>query len=203
MIALASYLGFIGTSLVIEATPGPNMGYLAVLAASEGRKPGFAAVAGVALGLLLVGMAALGGLAVLVAEWPMVYMGLGWLGILYMVGLAWEAWQAQGAGDEAPGQSMRRYFRRGLVTNILNPKAFIFYIGIMPQFVDGMHVDADSLLLVLSYVAVATIVHGGIVMMTSTLRPYLQSGDKMRKVNRVFGILLLAIAAWLAYGLHA
>jgi threonine/homoserine/homoserine lactone efflux protein len=53
---------FILTSLIIEMTPGPNMAYLAVLGASRGRLAGFSAVAGVALGLALLGIAAgLGG----------------------------------------------------------------------------------------------------------------------------------------------
>ena len=59
--------GFALTSLIVELTPGPNMAYLALIAATEGRRPGFAAVAGVALGLGVLGLAAGFGLATLIA----------------------------------------------------------------------------------------------------------------------------------------
>ena len=48
--------GFVLTAFLIELTPGPNMAYLALIAATEGRRPGYAAVAGVALGLTVLGL---------------------------------------------------------------------------------------------------------------------------------------------------
>ena len=63
-------LSFTLASLLIELTPGPNMTYLALVAAAEGRRAGFAAVAGVALGLAVIGLAAALGVAELVPALP-------------------------------------------------------------------------------------------------------------------------------------
>ena len=71
--SLITFLSFLLTCLIIEATPGPNMAYLAVLSATHGRKAGFAATAGIALGLLLVGIAAAFGVASLISNSSLAY----------------------------------------------------------------------------------------------------------------------------------
>lgn len=60
-------------SLIVELMPGPNMAYLAPVAATEGRRRGYAAVSGVALGLAVPGLLASTGLATLIAASPMAY----------------------------------------------------------------------------------------------------------------------------------
>lgn len=74
---LTSYLA---TVLLIELTPGPNMAYLAALTLGRGRRAGLAAVAGVALGLAVIGIAAVLGFAALVAASPMLWNALRWAG---------------------------------------------------------------------------------------------------------------------------
>ena len=63
-------LAFAATCVAIEITPGPNMTDLAMVAATEGRRAGFALVVGITLGLALVGLAAALGLAALIATVP-------------------------------------------------------------------------------------------------------------------------------------
>ena len=87
-------ISFAFAAVLVELTPGPNMAWLALLAATEGRARGFAAVAGVALGLGLMGAAAALGLAALVQTQPQVYQALRWAGMLYLLWLALEAWRA-------------------------------------------------------------------------------------------------------------
>ncbi|HMO08654.1 MAG TPA: LysE family transporter, partial [Paracoccaceae bacterium] len=72
--------GFALASLLSELVPGPNMGYLALVAAAEGRRAGLAAVGGVALGLAGLGLAAAFGIAALVAASPAAYGLLRWGG---------------------------------------------------------------------------------------------------------------------------
>ncbi len=79
----ATLAAFAGTSLIIELTPGPNMAYLAVLSLSSGRKAGFAAALGVALGLMIVGFAAALGLSAVIIAVPVIYDVLRWTGIGY------------------------------------------------------------------------------------------------------------------------
>src|SRR5690606_24551245 len=79
--------------LLVELTPGPNMGSLAALSASQGRTAGFRAVAGVTLGLAFYMLLAVLGVAEILAAAPLVYGALRWAGVAYLLYLAWEAWR--------------------------------------------------------------------------------------------------------------
>ncbi len=160
-LATETLAGFALTSLIIELTPGPNMAYLAMIAATEGRRPGYAAVAGVALGLAVVGLIAAFGLATAITAQPVLYQTLRWGGVGYLLWLAWDGWRDADAALEhaARGSTLLRYFRRGLVTNLLNPKAAVFYIAVLPGFLPAEAAVAQAVALSATYVAVATGVH--------------------------------------------
>lgn len=96
-------LGFAITALIIELTPGPNMAWLALLSATEGRKAGLAATAGIAVGLLLIAAVSALGLAALIDNHPAIYETLRWAGALFLLYLAWEGWRA--AGESSPAST--------------------------------------------------------------------------------------------------
>jgi threonine/homoserine/homoserine lactone efflux protein len=195
-------LSFAVTCLVIELTPGPNMAYLAVLSASEGRRAGLAATAGVALGLLLLSLAAALGLSAIITQSPTAYAVLRWSGVAFLLYLAWEAYSA--AGETSPAhfgdhENLARYFQRGLVNNLLNPKAALFYVAILPSFVDASRpVIAQTAGLSLVSVVIATFVHAVIVALAGAAQPWLQEGSRARAMRRVMAVLLAGIALWLA-----
>jgi threonine/homoserine/homoserine lactone efflux protein len=193
---------FILTCLVIELTPGPNMGYLALLSAREGRRAGFAAAVGVALGLSLIGFAAAAGIALVVASFPPLYEALRWAGVAYMMWLAWDAWagREQAAGNEAAALFV--YFRRGLITNILNPKAFIFYITILPRFSGAEASYINVSILTVLYVLIATLIHITIVSAAGAARPWLEDPRRTLVARRVFAVMLALIAVWFAVTTH-
>ena len=110
-------LAFALTAAIIEITPGPNMAYIATLSLSHGLRVGFAAVAGIALGLATYGIAAALGLAELIDSSRWLYDALRWAGVVYLVWLAWDAWSSESetAGAMEIGDSQPwRAFRRGL-----------------------------------------------------------------------------------------
>ena len=194
-------LPFLITCLIIEATPGPNMGYLAVLSATYGRRAGFAAVAGVALGLLIVGLAAALGLAAVISASPFLYQMLRWGGVAYMVYLAWESWRPD-AGFNTPHNidEDARHFKRGLITNILNPKAAVFYIAILPEFIHGaQNIAAQTVMLTVIYVAVATIIHAAIVAVSGAAQNFLEHEKRREMARKIFAVMLLGIAVWIAF----
>ncbi|PPB82167.1 threonine/homoserine/homoserine lactone efflux protein [Albidovulum inexpectatum] len=197
-----SMLAFIVTSIVIELTPGPNMGWLAIVAAGEGRRLGYAAVAGVALGLSIVGLGAAFGLAALITASPILYEMLRWGGVAFLLYLAWEGWQRDDRAEEPLPDSARTilYFRRGLIANLLNPKAAMFFIAVLPGFVPPQgSVLAATVMLSMIYVAVATAIHAAIVTLAGAARPLLENPDKRLVVRRVLAILLAVIAVWFAW----
>ena len=193
------------TSLVIEMTPGPNMAYLAALSLSQGIRAGLAAVVGVALGLAVYGAVAALGLSAMIDTSPLLYEVLRWGGVVYLLWLAWEAWanEAETSPGKAGDSDARpaRAFRRGLITNLLNPKAAVFYVAVLPDFIQigRGSVVTQTLLLSALYVGIATLVHLVIVLLASRLQSTIQTPDKRRIIRRVMAVALAAIAVWFAF----
>lgn len=205
MIAPATLLAFALTCVVIEITPGPNMAWLAALSLSRGWRTGLAAVAGVALGLSVYGIAAALGVAAIIENSTFLYEALRWGGVAYLLWLAWDAWSTadEVAPEDAPGDGHERFmaFRRGLITNLLNPKAAVFYVAMLPDFVDvgAGRIATQTLTLSAIYVAIATLIHAGIVVSASRLRSVIDEPAQVRRIRRLLALALAAIAIWFAF----
>lgn len=198
--SLPTLLSFALTSLIIELTPGPNMTYLALVSASEGRRAGFATVAGIALGLATIGIIAALGVTELIQASDLLYEGLRWAGVLFLLYLAWEGWKGGGEAVANDADADRRYFTRGLVTNLLNPKAAVFYVAVLPTFIVADEpVLAQTITLTAIYVAIATSIHALIVVLASRLEPLLNDARIESIARRALSALLAAVAIWFAF----
>ena len=193
---------FLLSSILIELTPGPNMVYLAIVGASQGRRVGYAATAGVALGLAIVGLLAAAGLTTVINNSPALYQILRWAGVVYLLCLAYGAWRdASEEVEHAPlGSSLRLFFRRGLITNLLNPKAAVFYIAVLPGFtVPSGSVAGQTLILSLTYVAAATAIHAAIVTLSAQAWRLLEDEKRSRFIRRTLALALAGVALWFAW----
>lgn len=196
---------FLLTIAITELTPGPNMGYLALVGTRWGRASGLMTVAGVTFGLALYLAFAVAGLSRVITEQPWVFQGLRWLGAAYLVWLAVDSWRGSATAADASraevGPNRWRLFGRGVLANVLNPKAALFYAVLLPGFTDPDAGDPapQMLFLGLIHLAVATGVHIAIVMTTSGLRPggSVWGEGKDRIAGRVMAIGLVAVAIWL------
>jgi threonine/homoserine/homoserine lactone efflux protein len=183
---------FLLTSFLIEMTPGPNMTYLALVSASDGRRAGFATVLGVAIGLAVVGAIAAIGVAELIQASTLLYEMLRWAGVLFLLCLAWDGWKTPSTSSANIRVAKGRYFLRGLVTNLLNPKAGVFYVAVLPTFIDATaRPMAQAMMLTATYVGVATFVHFIIVVLAGTLEPILNNPRResiaRRLLSKVIG----------------
>lgn len=196
-------LAFLWVSFIIELTPGPNMTYLAVLSLVEGRRAGLAMVAGIAMGLLVVGLFAAFGVAAFVSESKFLYSLMRWLGVGYMLWLAYDIWRGENESSDQEhlsAQPVRHYFGRGFITNVLNPKAAVFYIAVLPEFIDpARNLLPQTITLSVAYTGVATAVHTSIALLASTMRPFLQDAERMQLVRRVLAVSLVFVAFWLLW----
>nr|WP_287305565.1 LysE family transporter [Mesorhizobium sp.] len=100
----------------------------------------------------------------------------------------------------AAGASFLRHFRRGLITNLLNPKAAIFFVAVLPKFVDPtQRQESQLLLLVAIYVGIATAVHAAVVLLASLLQPMFTRPALRRGSSAVSALLLGGVAIWLLF----
>ena len=194
------WLAFLFAVAVIELTPGPNMGWLAALTLREGKAPAFGAVAGIASGLSVQLIAAVTGITALIINMPSVHVGLHWAGVGFMLYLAWQAWSDTGSAALPAGVN-ERGFRRGLIANILNPKALAFYVLLINQFVQpgaAAPVWLQSLILGSIHLTVATLVHVAIVLLATQLGARLETWRTSQGARLTFAGLIIGIAVWLA-----
>ncbi len=203
LISAATFWPFIMTCMIIESTPGPNMAYLAILSLSDGRKAGIAAIVGIALGLLMVGIAAALGVAALISNSPLAYQSLRIGGVFYLLWLAWDGWQAEpekSLGKTDDVLQNIKFFQRGLITNLLNPKAAVFYVAILPTFLNSASsIIPQAIMLTIIYVLIATIIHFSIVTLAGSARRFLENDHQRLVVRRILSLALAGIAIWFAW----
>ncbi len=193
------YAPFLLTTLLIELTPGPNMVWLALTSASQGRRSGFAAVAGIALGLALLAAASAVGLAELAARSPFAFGLLRYAGVAYLLWLAWKAWAGEDevSPDIANPNALGAWFRHGLLLNLLNPKAAVFFVAVLPAYISAeLPIGPQTALLSASYVSIATAIHLIIVAFAGQAHGWISVSNRTQIVRRTFAILLAGIAIW-------
>ncbi|WP_417727181.1 LysE family translocator [Roseovarius sp.] len=129
-------LAFIPAGLALNLTPGADMMFCLGLGLRAGPRPALAASAGISAGgMVHVTLAGLG-LAAAIAALPVALDVIRWLGVGYLLWLAWGALRMGPLRPDAPVLSVARAFREGMLVNLLNPKVILFVLAFVPQFVD-------------------------------------------------------------------
>jgi threonine/homoserine/homoserine lactone efflux protein len=194
------FWSFVLACILIELTPGPNMTWLAVLGASKGRATALAAVAGICVGLAIAAVVAGFGLTALLKQFPVLFQGLRWAGALYLLYLAFDAWRDSAESQRPSTDTQGAAFLQGLLTNTLNPKAYIFYAAMLPQFTTTASPGASELAwLSAVYVAIATVIHAGIAVLAGTAVTFLQSSPHAVTIRKALAILIAIAAIWFFY----
>ena len=197
---ISEFFSFLLICLVVELTPGPNMAYLVMISSVYGRKAGLSLVAGVTTGLFIVGLFAALSASALILKDPAFYYSLRWAGVFYLLWLAWDSWRIPLLPTNIRKHFDQRFFWRGFITNILNPKAWMFYIAVFPTFInDTSPFLMQALIMTIVYVIVATTVHSTLALLSESGGRYLQGKKTMKVMRYVFTGLLLALALWFAW----
>ena len=140
MIPIEQLLLFAATAVIMVITPGPNMIYLISRSVAQGPRAGIISLLGVVTAFLVHMTAAAAGLTALFMAVPLAYELLKYAGAAYLLYLAWQAVKpgARSPLEPAPlpPDPPGRLFRMGMLTCLLNPKAAVLYLSILPQFID-------------------------------------------------------------------
>lgn len=135
MIDAVTLLAFVPAALALNLTPGPDMMFCLGQGLRSGRAAAAAASAGISAGSMVhVTLAGLG-LGAVVAAVPGVFDLIRWIGVVYLLCLAWGALRSGPVQADAPAVPARRAFRAGFLVNLTNPKVILFVLAFVPQFV--------------------------------------------------------------------
>ena len=201
------FIIFIPTFFFVSATPGMCMTLSMTLGMTIGLRRTFWMMWGELIGVALVSIAAVAGVATVMLTYPAVFLVLKYGGGGYLAYLGIQMWRSKGKmalcerGEERNDCSGLELAGQGFVTAIANPKGWAFMISLLPPFISPAYSLAPQmailLVIILSIEFCCLIVYasGG-----KTLRNILRKRSNVRILNRVAGTLMLGVGVWLAAG---
>jgi threonine/homoserine/homoserine lactone efflux protein len=131
---------FLLTSIIVVASPGTGVLYTLAAGLSRGARASVLAAFACTLGIIPHMVAAITGLAALLHTSALAFQTLKYLGVAYLLYMAWNTLQEQGAlkiENEIEQRSISQVIVSGILINILNPKLSIFFFAFLPQFVSA------------------------------------------------------------------
>ena len=196
------------TSIVVTATPGTGALFTIAAGMARGTRAGLVAALGCTLGIVPHLALALTGAAGILAASPVAFATIRWLGVAYLLYLAWGMWRQAGAlthdiepDPRSPSQPARRMIVSAVLVNLLNPKLTIFFFVFLPMFVnpdsDGAALRMAGLGLV--FMGITVVIFAGYGVCAAWLRRYVIGRPVvMRWLNRGFAATFVALAVMLA-----
>lgn len=210
---LASVLAFAGVAAVINITPGLDTMLVLRTSVTGGRGTGLASGLGVNTGCLAWGIAAAAGVTELLAASHVAFDAVRIAGAAYLTWLGCSAlWRArrrpaatcpeagpapaaEGGQPAGVGPGRLAAFRSGVTTNLLNPKAGVFYMSLLPQFIPhGAPVFGTAMLLTLIDVAELLIWFGVLSVAAAALTHRLSRASFRRRMEQISGLVFIGFA---------
>ena len=194
----SNLLSFFGLSLLLGLTPGPDNLFVLMQSATQGRRAGLLVTLGLCTGLLGHTAAVALGLAALLAASPAAFGALKLAGAAYLLYLAWGAWRAPATlstPDEPPALQPWRLYGRGVLMNLSNPKVAIFFLALLPQFVqaDAGPVPWQIVRLGALFMLATLIVFGSFAWLAGGLNRLLRSARAQRLLNRCAALVFVGL----------
>jgi threonine/homoserine/homoserine lactone efflux protein len=207
----AAVLSFAFVAGVLTVTPGLDTALVLRSALTQRRRDALATAAGVVAGLLVWGAVAAVGVSALLAASQSAYDVLRYAGAAYMVWLGarllWGAVRGRPGGADLPSDARRpsawQAARRGLLTNLLNPKVGAFYVALLPQFLPaGADPLAVGLLLAGVHGLLGMAWFTGLTYAAAALGGWLRRPRVVRAVDGITGATLVGFGVRLALPGH-
>ncbi len=198
----STLLLFSAAVIPLVCTPGPDILFIASQALGAGTAAGLRATAGVVLGYGVHSLLVALGLAALVAASPVLFEIIRWIGIAYLLYLAYLLGRSslRAGALEAAAPQARRPLRKGLLTSLLNPKGMMVYLAILPQFMDPQSGDStlQAVLLSAVFMAWCTVIYSLVGIGLGRLGAQGLSSARRRLVDGTAGALILLAAGFMA-----
>ncbi|WMS87000.1 LysE family translocator [Pleionea litopenaei] len=204
MIDLGLVLLFIPTFMFISATPGMCMTLALSLGMSIGVRRTMWMMWGELIGVGLVAVLAVIGVASIMLNYPLAFQVLKYAGGAYLVYLGIMQWQSRGKlalNNESAmlHASPRKLAAQGFITAVANPKGWAFTVSLLPSFINPELAMPPQLAILVAIILMCEFfflmlyASGG-----KTLRRLLEKHDRLQWLNRISGSLILLVGVWLA-----
>lgn len=199
---LASLLVFATTLFVAAGSPGPSIAALVARVLSRGARDVLPFLLAMWVGEAIWLSLAVAGLAAIAESFQPVFVAIKWIGVGYLLYLAWKMWFSEPAepGEAIPeSRSALKMFIAGLTVTLGNPKIMIFYVALLPSIIDLAGVTPVGWLELLGAMFLTlVVVHLSWVMLAARARQFLRSRRAVRIANRVSAGTMAGAAAAIA-----
>ncbi|MEN3160000.1 LysE family translocator [Alkalimonas sp. NCh-2] len=207
MVNLALLAVFIPTFLFVSVTPGMCMTLAMTLGMSQGVRRTCWMMWGEMLGVALVAILAVCGVAAIMLQFPAVFQWLKVVGACYLAYIGLQMWQAKGklalqhAGLVPQLIPRRTLFSQGVITAVANPKGWAFHMALLPPFIDSQFAFWPQLLilvviiLVLEFMSMLLYASGG-----KALALFFGKANRIQYLNRIGASLMFGVALWMLLG---
>lgn len=203
MLPLPSLAAFFAAALLLALAPGPDNLFVLAQSALHGARKGLAVTLGLCTGLLVHTALVALGIAALLQAAPGAFLLVRLFGVGYLLVLAWQALRVPAitaAGADGAALSLLRYYRRGIIMNITNPKVTLFFLAFLPSFTDPQRgsVPLQVMLLGAVFIAAALIVFGAVCFGAAAIGGCLCRHPRLQVLlNRAVGAVYLLLAGQL------
>jgi homoserine/homoserine lactone efflux protein len=206
LMSSALLLALIPTFFFVSVTPGMCMTLALTLGMTVGIRRTMWMMLGELIGVGLVAILVVIGVAALIVQYPEMFVVLKIAGGGYLLYLGIQLWRSRGKMaidlNGTPKNTGRlQLASQGFITAVANPKGWAFFIALLPPFIDPMRPMPSQMVVLLSVIlsleALSLMVYalGG-----KSLSKVLQKSGNVRLMNRIAGTLMIGVAAWLALG---
>ena len=200
----ALLLAFIPTFFFVSITPGMCMTLALTLGMSIGYRRTLWMMAGELVGVGVVSIAAVLGIASIMLNYPWLFTGFKFVGAAYLFYLGVQMWRSKGKlaistdnQNQTTGNDWDLVVQ-GFVTAIANPKGWAFMISLLPPFINSSKALVPqlsilvSIILVSEFICMTLYATGG-----KSLKHLLGQADNVRLMNRIAGTLMMGVGVWL------
>ena len=139
MFGITNYSAFVIAFILLLLLPGPGNLALITSAGKGGLAGGVASVFGLLVGDQILMWLTVAGVAALLQANPIIFHALQWIGAAYLAWLGFKMLTAKAGDKPLLNITAGHYFRQTLVITLFNPKAIMFYVAFLPQFIDPVH----------------------------------------------------------------
>jgi threonine/homoserine/homoserine lactone efflux protein len=198
-------VAFLVTSLIVIVSPGTGVLYTLAAGLSHGSRASIVAAFGCTLGIVPHMLAAILGLAALLHTSALAFQTLKYLGVAYLLYMAWNTLKEEGAlsiQKEVGARSAIEVTVTAILINILNPKLSIFFFAFLPQFVSASdpHPLAHMLGLSAAFMFMTFVVFAGYGLFASLIRTHVITRPRVLAwMRRTFAAAFVALGAKLAF----
>lgn len=200
MIPIESLTTFVIASVLLALVPGPDNIFVLTQSSVNGHKAGLLVTLGLCTGLIVHTTAVALGITAVLKTSYVAFTVLKIAGAMYLLYLAWRAFHAS-SEEINTGQSREvagiKYYLRGVIMNVTNPKVSIFFLAFLPQFADPSRgpVIQQIFFLGMVFILVTLLVFGGIALLAGAVGAWLTNTPRAQTMmNRIAGAVFVAMA---------